>query len=508
MKQDNIKKIIAFVLISFISWWNIQLCFSQTQMYKHNVQTGETLFQISTKYGVDIESILAANPSLKKDGLKANTAIFIPIVDHKDGIKGTNCRLMHKVQKKETLWGIAKKYGITIEELLKANPDIQSENQGIKKGTFLCIPYASSEIVTLKELQTKGYDKINITLLLPLLNKNIECERSVEFYRGFLMAVEDMKKQNINIQINTFDEPNNGVSISDICEKIKKTNPQMVIGPLYPSHFKEIATLCKQNNNLKWVLPFSSKCEEVKNLHNVFLINAPVSVKAEFAAKLFTKNFNKAKVVFLHENNGSELAFSTFFRQKLQQTNFEIIDLLAGYTENLIKNLIKENNNLIFVSETSEENQVNSIVKLLSRMRQDYANKKFALFAHPDWLNLPNISANDLSKIDTYIYNNHFYNPYSNKTKELISSYSTWFKTQPLNITPRMCLLGYDMAIRLIEGLKEYGKDYNSQIIKTPSLQQNIQFIQYYKDAGYVNNSLYFIHYRPNGIIDLISNTN
>lgn len=47
-----------------------------------------------------------------------------------------NYREMHKVKKGETVFGIAKKYEITIEELVKANPDMNSVGYELKKATI------------------------------------------------------------------------------------------------------------------------------------------------------------------------------------------------------------------------------------------------------------------------------------------------------------------------------------------------------------------------------------
>ena len=52
----------------------------------------------------------------------------------------SNCRDMHRIERKETIYSISKLYGITEEELIAANPEIR--NNKLKRGKFLCIPYA------------------------------------------------------------------------------------------------------------------------------------------------------------------------------------------------------------------------------------------------------------------------------------------------------------------------------------------------------------------------------
>lgn len=172
-----------------------------------------------------------------------------------------------------------------------------------------------------------------------MLNKKLEGERSVEFYRGFLMAVDEIKKKNIDIQVNAFDEPQSAQSFADVAAKIKATNPQMIIGPLYPQHFGDMTQLSKQLPDVKWVIPFSSKYEDLKTTSNVFLLNAPIEQKAQIVASLFAKTFKGAKAVFLHEGNGNEIIFSAAMRNALSQGGFDIVDLPAGYSADQLKAL-------------------------------------------------------------------------------------------------------------------------------------------------------------------------
>lgn len=47
---------------------------------------------------------------------------------------------VHKVKKKETVFGIAKEYGVTIDELRNANPFMREPDFVLKKGMSVNIP--------------------------------------------------------------------------------------------------------------------------------------------------------------------------------------------------------------------------------------------------------------------------------------------------------------------------------------------------------------------------------
>ena len=121
----------------------------------HLVQSKETLYSISKQYGVTVDALKAANGDLLNNGLKIgqnikipsgnvqNTVaaksvetskIIAPVVSKRAVVKATpkiqtpkGDTTYHIIEPKETKYGISKKYGMTISELERLNPQIISE---------------------------------------------------------------------------------------------------------------------------------------------------------------------------------------------------------------------------------------------------------------------------------------------------------------------------------------------------------------------------------------------
>jgi LysM repeat protein len=91
----------------------------------HEVLAKETLFGIEKKYDVTDADLKKANPDLEKNGLKVGQTLNIPSKGtSKTTVVAKNEVVYHTVLAKETKFSIAKKYGITIEELEHKNPEI------------------------------------------------------------------------------------------------------------------------------------------------------------------------------------------------------------------------------------------------------------------------------------------------------------------------------------------------------------------------------------------------
>ncbi|MDQ6529427.1 LysM peptidoglycan-binding domain-containing protein [Flavobacterium sp. LHD-85] len=97
----------------------------------HEVQPKETFYSIEKKYGISDEALKAANPFLEKTGVQIGQKLVIPAKGStpKTAAKPAKEKVAekyvyHDVQPKETKFGIAKQYNMTVDELEKRNPDI------------------------------------------------------------------------------------------------------------------------------------------------------------------------------------------------------------------------------------------------------------------------------------------------------------------------------------------------------------------------------------------------
>lgn len=122
----------------------------------HKVKRKETLYSISKKYDVTQDAIKKYNKRLYSETLRKGDKIQIPlnyvgVVEEKVTITNTGGGISHKdapkdggpaytsyvVQPKETKYGIARIYGITIAELEAINPEMKD---GLKVGQTIRVP--------------------------------------------------------------------------------------------------------------------------------------------------------------------------------------------------------------------------------------------------------------------------------------------------------------------------------------------------------------------------------
>ncbi|WP_413999031.1 LysM peptidoglycan-binding domain-containing protein [Flavobacterium sp. W1B] len=158
--------ILVFVFFSGFS------VFSQEKYTKHTVLKGETISKIAEHYSLKSKEIYELNPDARK-GIKFKSVLLIPTkkVEKNENktveVVSNYPEKNHKVLPKETIYGIAKQYGITVKDLYKINPTI--EKSGLRNGQQIKIPGTASDkdlVVSkgesVKEIQkTATSEKIN-----------------------------------------------------------------------------------------------------------------------------------------------------------------------------------------------------------------------------------------------------------------------------------------------------------------------------------------------------------
>lgn len=129
-------------LLSFVSQGQTKSTDIKTingkKYYIHKVEKGQSLYAIAKTYGMDVNSILAENDEAI-DGLKNGQELKIPfetIPKQSSNAIDTNKYVYHKITKGETVYGITKKYSIDEKKLAGYNPTISG---GLKEGEYIII---------------------------------------------------------------------------------------------------------------------------------------------------------------------------------------------------------------------------------------------------------------------------------------------------------------------------------------------------------------------------------
>lgn len=107
------------------------------------IQPGDTLVIIARRFGTTVEEILRVNPILQGQAfIFPGQIIHIPLPGEAQVIRAS----LYIVQPEETLNGIALKFNVPVGALLEANPQITDPNL-IYPGQIIAIPLPYGTVV-------------------------------------------------------------------------------------------------------------------------------------------------------------------------------------------------------------------------------------------------------------------------------------------------------------------------------------------------------------------------
>ncbi len=434
--------------------------------------------------------------------------------------QNTNVK-QHKVEKSETVFGIAKKYGITIKDLIEANPKMNESGYELKYGDVLNIPLPQGQqnktanntttpttapVTQPVQTDVAGPRNIRVGVMLPLHDKDGDGRRMVEYYRGLLLGCDRVNKDGISVDMHAWNVPN-GADISDVLKENDAANLDVIIGPLYSTQVKPLAEFCQQHNTMM-VIPFSISGNDVENYSNVFQVYQP---QEEFDAQTirnFIQWFSNYHVVIVDcaDETSNKGKFTRQLRDELEKYNMRYsLTSLTTADKDFAKAFSLSQQNVVVIN-TEKSPALNTTLAKLNILTQNNTNIGVSLFGYKEWLIYTSVYQDYYFKYDAYIPTYFYYNGVSPDTKWVEKNYTNRFNaTMDPNNLPRFALTGFDHACFFIGGLSQFGKNFTGakgQATYKP-VQTPLKFRQVGK--GYKNISYMFVHYKYDRTVESVN---
>lgn len=420
-------------------------------------------------------------------------------------------REMHKVKKKETMFGISRQYGITVEELVKANPEMSMPDYKLRKGDYIYIPYPSPKPtvqVSADEVKVVTDDitarAIRVGVILPLHHVDGDGRRMVEYYRGLLMACNDLKKENISVDIHAWNV--------DIDKDINAflTIPEVgqcdiLFGPLYTKQMDALSAFV-QRHQIKLVIPFSIEGNHIIDNPYIYQVyQRPTDLSGKTVSN-FLARFSGYHPVFIdcNDKTSDKGAFTSALRQQLEAQKIGLnITNVSNSDEVFAKAFTTDQPNVVILN-SGRSPELNSVFAKLETLTGSNPNVKVSLFGYQEWLLYERYDMEQFFKYDTYVPTYFYYNTVAAKTRQLERTYQRTFGVPMQDAKPRFALTGYDQAMYFLRGLHQKGRDFIGAEQSMSNVQTNYRFDKVGDHGGYQNNYFMFIHYNRNKSISTI----
>ena len=532
--------------------------------YVHIVLERQTIYGITKAYGVTEQDLYAANPILAQEGLKAGTVIYIPVVseqksapekpvtvkekpvakekpaakeekpkkeekprkEEKPAVKESKEKpvpkenkplvidtkpaptpnadgfIEHTVKWFEDIYGVAKTYGVTAEEIMAANG---LKSSRISKRQTLLIPVTDKAKESIKDklpsvkkpveekpvevapvqealvhvetpvvveqpaTETEpeetepsegildwlsgvtGKGSADIALILPFNAAGKTSETNMDFYSGVLMALRDLEKEGLKSTLNVFDLQTGIPSSFDLGKN------DFILGPITSSDLTTI--LGVTGGRVPIVSPLDQRAGDLADTHEGF-IQAPSSVSSQYnelAAWAAEDCVRGDQIILVTEktSNGST-APAVGVREALLDagTAFEGVSWTQGegrsLPASLTARLTKSGVNRIIVA-SEKEAFVSDLVRDLGiLLGRGY---KIVLYAPSRVRTFESIDSSNYHQCFLHICSPYFADYDAENVKAFVRSYRALYRTEP----SQFAFQGYDLTRYFASLVAKYG---------------------------------------------------
>lgn len=520
---------------------------NRDDFHAHSVKRKETVYSIARRYDVETDVIYYYNP-WAKDGIKQDQTIWVPRKEEMQDIsveaRRDDAYYYYTVKTRDTLYSIARVYGVTVADIINANPELRD---GLRPDQTIMIPKIPlpglEETVETDSLSINvpciAYDPshvFNIALMLPFFatysveelaspadtiteegtyvpqqrERGLRGRNFAEFYEGFLLAVDSLKNSGISVNLHVFDTERDTLKTRKIVRDLAQIQPDLIVGPVYAEDVN-IAGRFAHYNNIHMVSPLSTRPDLVFN--NANIVQLSPSRKAEsYAMANYLRQFNRGRIILITGSDQISAQNSRIFKEYLlsrrpvnengEPLAFSDYHLNDSLLVKLGAILSKEEENLLVVFSDNEAD-VNSLVTRLIQRTSIYP---VILFGMPSWQGWTNIDLTFFHTLQLHVIS-PFYTDFSDQqVKNYLKKSRNHYGYEPYEVYSsgyNFSMLGYDIGIYFISMLKQYGRNFMpcTDQTNTGQLLTKYRFTKT-PNGGFVNNNFNVIYYRPDFTIE------
>jgi len=409
---------------------------------------------------------------------------------------------VHEVRRKQTLYSISKAYEVEMQVIIDRNPEIRS---GLKTGQILLIPcpgeakqskpvpvipeplvpdpenFGGADSLAGTDYRGEGFHSRNtpcysgdshsrqtfrVALMMHLYLKEAKSLisgevtdlqesadfpsfRYLQFYEGFLLAVDSLKKLGLNLDLYVYDVEPGGNGIDKVLDKPELKQMDLIIGMLFHRDFQAVASWANRHQ-IPLVSPISEREAQVEGNPSVIKVRPPNSSAATALIDFLSREYPYGHTLIVRswEPEVREIADQAYTEGLSRGLDVTIVG-----EDQLTSQFLPEARNLIVVVTRQQSFAMN----LLSRLNADTALlAKYTLFGLPRWDEMDGIDYEFLEKSNTHFVLPWFIDYGNPGIDSFVKLFQNTYKTDPDVIA----FQGYDVAWYFLSALREFGPDF------------------------------------------------
>lgn len=491
----------------------------------HKVSQGETLYHISRIYGISEGALLAVNPGVTPQNLRPGQRLNIPETEAPDAEPSYNEEgfALHKVKRRETLYSIARYYGVAVQDIRNANHELGWG--GPKTGQMIRIPLPQvvdipesaedtvpsdvwMQVPTDSLLEDYRYDELRfehadpfrtykVAFFVPFdfrepepldsLIKDVESvsrrnriiERYqleqripqsvnfLEFFQGSLLALDSMRQTGMQLDVKFFDTKKSMETTFGLIRQEGMEEMDLIIGPFYAFNL-EIVSRFAREHRIPLVTPFYNELDLVRTNPYLFQLSPSLECGYRELAKLVASK-HSYNIVYVREEDSTDIEKHGFLQELIfdgfddyspeEPVVFKEMVLTLDQSDEIIHSLSHDRKNLVVVP-TRNEALASRVVSSLYYKLKDF---DIEVIGTPSWTEFSSINYRYYHGLSLIFYSPFWMDYLGREVDGFMNRYRDHFFAEPGSMTKKGInygIAGFDITLYFTNALRLHGQRF------------------------------------------------
>jgi LysM repeat protein len=483
----------------------------QSRLFEeHTVRAGETAYSIARNYGISVSTLIEDNAEVdptrlpigqllnirkKEMGTISPREVTQQWEEYRDAANSVSDEYTyHIVKPGETIYSLSRMFDVPRQTLIDLN-DLQ---EGLKANSIIRIPVISPDTTssssqdTLPENHTwdvtgfaehrivsKEYHPHhvpNIALMLPLEGSVASNSDFADFYRGTLLALEDLKTEGHSANVTLYNTYRSADKVRSIVSEPAFADFNLIIGPVYESAM--IPAVQYADTHL---IPIVSPLASIKSLDSPMLYQMAPGQSSKYD-KLRGELTSGKNIILVSSGQADDREFEGEIVELLAGNSYGRFSLGMAGTD--ISTLIDWNRENIFVVLAGSEIGVDGALASISTAYNNASARTsrradIKVIGSHRWAQY---NSNLLDKTLFFKLNVCFVSSYYiDRTNSAVAKFEARFLEEYSVFPSRAAFRGYDALMLFVRPFFESGYTFEQSRSRTtdmPPLQMPYMFVQ------------------------------
>lgn len=389
--------------------------------------------------------------------------------------------LLYTVQDGDTTFGIINKFNVTMDELIKLNPQLTS---GLKAGMVLKIKKLEPSYVK------KSGDALNVILMLPFGYENGDSKyrnMSIEFLMGAKLAIERNAAKGQKLNVKVIDAGNDATFKKSLAQ-INIDATDLIIGPLFKASVLDVLEFSK-TSKVPVVAPFANS-EDLHSYENLIIIETDDQIYADKISEEVLKAYSNQKIYIVA---GEDKKYANSIKSSIEKQSkdavVQIINSASGLA--LDTNMMTGQSAPIIAVLADKSSSEGTVFanKLIEFSKETPGIKAFSMYYTPVF----DSKINELTKVNLVYLMDRKINMDGDFEKEILKDYKAKYCKTPT----KYAVVGFDVVNDMLSRENNKGEIFK-QISKTQTqLATKFDFVRAKGNGAYLNTGFRVVRLVP-----------